>query len=133
MTQTLTFVVLMAIVTWLTLLVASLIRVKGWTPKGMQTAFGNREVLPETTPFAGRAERTARNTLENFVLFAAIALTAHLAGVGDARILQGAQIFFWARLLYIPVYYMGIPYLRTAIWLVSIAGLGLMIQAMLTA
>lgn len=133
MTQTLTFVVLMAIVTWLTLLAASLIRARAWTPKGMQTAFGNREALPEPTPFAGRVERTARNTLENFALFVAIALTAHLAGVNDARVLQGAQLFFWARLLYIPVYYIGIPYLRTAVWLVSIAGLGLMIQAMLAA
>ena len=80
MTTTLTLVICMAILTWLALLLASLIRVKGWTPAGTLMALGNRENLPAATPFAGRAERAARNTLENFVLFAAIALVAHAAG-----------------------------------------------------
>ena len=74
MNRTLTLVVYMAIVTWLTSLVASLIRAKGWTPAGTKIALGNRDNLPEATPLAGRAQRTAANTLENFILFAAIAL-----------------------------------------------------------
>jgi uncharacterized MAPEG superfamily protein len=129
MTHTLALVIYMAILTWLTLLVASLIRVKGWTPSGTMIALGNRENLPTPTPFAGRAERTARNTLENFVLFAAIALVAHAAGATSPKVATGADIFFWARVLYIPVYYAGIAYLRTAIWVVSIVGLGMMILA----
>ena len=129
MTHTLALVIYMAILTWLTLLVASLIRVKGWTPSGTMIALGNRENLPTATPFAGRAERTARNTLENFVLFAAIALVAHAAGANSAKVATGADIFFWARVVYIPVYYAGIAYLRTAIWVVSIVGLGMMLLA----
>src|SRR5689334_21379578 len=105
MTHTLTLVIYMAILTWLTLLVALLIRVKGWTPSGTMIALGNRENLPAATPFAGRAERTARNTLENFVFFAAIALVAHAAGATSPKVATGAEIFFWARVLYIPVYY----------------------------
>jgi len=131
MTTTLTLVIYMAILTWLTSLVASLIRVKGWTFSGTMLAFGNRDNLPEATQFAGRAERTARNTFENFVLFAAIALVAHAAGATSPRIATGAEIFFWARVLYIPVYYAGITYLRTAIWVVSIVGLVMMILAIL--
>lgn len=131
MTSLLALVVYMAIVTWLTLIAASLIRAKGWTPHGMQIALGNRDKPMAETPFSGRADRTARNTLENFVFFAALALTAHVAGVTDPRVVLGAQIFFWARLLYIPIYYAGITYVRTAVWLVSIAGLGMMILAML--
>ncbi|MDM0017140.1 MAPEG family protein [Variovorax saccharolyticus] len=131
MTSTQTLVIYMAILTWLTLLLASLIRVKGWTPSGTLIALGNRDNLPEASPLAGRAERTARNTLENFVLFAAIALVAHAAGATSPGIATGALIFFWARVIYIPVYVAGIAYLRTAIWVVSIVGLGMMVSGIL--
>jgi uncharacterized MAPEG superfamily protein len=131
MTITLTLVIYMAIVTWLALLVASLTRAKAWTPQGTRIALGNRDNLPEATPFAGRAERAARNTAENFMLFAAIALVAHAAGRAGPRVDTGAEIFFWSRLVFIPVYYAGIVYLRTAVWLVSIAGLALMVAATL--
>jgi uncharacterized MAPEG superfamily protein len=129
LTQTLTLVIYMAILTWLTLLAASLIRAKGWTLAGTMIAFGNRDNLPEATPLAGRAERAARNTAENFMLFAAIVLVAHAAGAESPKVATGAAIFFWSRLLYIPVYYVGIVYLRTAIWLVSVVGLATMISA----
>jgi len=129
MTHTLWLVIYMAILTWLTLLVASLIRVKGWTFSGTMIAFGNRENLPPATPLAGRAERAARNTLENFVFFAAIALVAHAAGANSPKVATGADIFFWARVVYIPVYFAGIVYLRTAVWAVSIVGLVMMILA----
>ena len=131
MTGTLTLVIYMAVVTWLTLLAASLIRAKAWTFEGTMIGFGNRENLPEATPLSGRAERTARNTAENFVLFAVIALVAHAAGATSSRVATGAEIFFWSRLWYIPVYYAGIVYLRTAVWMISIIGLGMMISAIL--
>lgn len=131
MTTTLTLVIYMAILTWLTLLVASLVRVRGWTVPGTLIALGNRDNLPLVTPLAGRAERTARNTLENFILFAAIALVAHASGSTSPKIATGAEVFFWARVLYIPVYCAGIAYLRTAIWGISIVGLVMMISGVL--
>ena len=130
MNQLLVTVVCMAALTWFTLLAASLIRVNGWTPRGMLLAFGNRDNLREASAVAGRAERTARNTLENFVLFAALALVAQAAGAANERVILGAHIFFWARIAYIPVYVAGITYVRTAVWLVSIIGLGLMLAGM---
>jgi uncharacterized MAPEG superfamily protein len=130
-TRLLSLVVYMAAVTWLLLLLASLIRAKGWTPEGMKLAMGNRDHLPQATPFAGRADRTARNTLESFVLFAALALVAQLSGAQSPRVLLGAEIFFWSRLAYIPVYYAGIPYLRTVVWTVGFAGLAMMASALL--
>jgi uncharacterized MAPEG superfamily protein len=129
--RTLTLVVYMAIVTWLALLAASLIRAKGWTLPGFLIALGNRDNLPDASALAGRAERTARNTLENFVLFAAIALVAQVAGASNPRVVLGAELFFWSRLLFIPVYYAGIVYVRTAVWLVGIAGLAIMITGIL--
>lgn len=102
MTKTLTLAAYMALLTWLMFLVASLVRARGWTFDGIRIAVGNRDNLPDPTPLAGRAERTARNTLENFVLFAALAVTAHAAGGVNSQVELGAQVFFWARFLYIP-------------------------------
>lgn len=131
MSTTLTLVLYMAIITWVLTLVASLVRAQAWTLPGLLFAFGNRENLPEATPFAGRAERTARNTVENFVLFAAIALVAHALSPANSQVLQGAQVFFVARMVYIPVYYLGLKFVRTAVWTVSMVGLGMMLAAVL--
>ena len=46
-----------AILTFVMVLVASLIRARAWTPAGLLIAFSNRDNLPEATPLAGRAER----------------------------------------------------------------------------
>lgn len=121
----------MAIITWALIVVASLIRAQAWTLEGLLVAFGNRDNLSEATPFAGRAERTARNTLDNFVLFAAIALAAHALSPANAQVAQGAQVFFIARLVYIPVYYVGLKFVRTTVWTISLVGLGMMLAAVL--
>ncbi len=131
MTTTLTLVIYMALLTWAAVLAASLIRAKGWTFAGTMVAVGNRENLPAASAFAGRAQRAAQNTLENFVLFAAIALVAHAAAADNTKVALGAQVFFWARVAYLPVYYAGIAYVRTAVWVVSIIGLAMMIAAIL--
>ena len=44
-----------AILTFVIVLVASLIRARARTPAGMAVAFGNRDNLPQATPLAGRA------------------------------------------------------------------------------
>jgi len=78
MTPVLTLLVYITLLTWLALLLASLLRAKGWTLPGMLLALGNRENMPEASALAGRADRAARNTLEGFVLFAARALAAEV-------------------------------------------------------
>ena len=130
MPKLLSLVVCMALLTWLIVVVASLIRAKAWTPKGLMLALGNRDNLPPATPLAGRAERAAANTFENLVFFAVLALAAQAAGAANERVLLGAQVFLWARLAYLPVYVAGIPFLRTGIWAVSVVGLGLMVAGM---
>ncbi|HXA48102.1 MAG TPA: MAPEG family protein, partial [Burkholderiaceae bacterium] len=67
MNNTLTLVAYMAILTWLMLIVASLMRARAWTFSGLMLALGNREKMPDASPLAARADRAARNTLENFV------------------------------------------------------------------
>jgi len=92
---------------------------------GLPTLVGNREKFPELTGWAGRASRAQRNMVENLVLFAALVLVAVAADKTNAMTLLGAQIFFWARVAYAVVYLVGIPWLRTGVWTVSVIGLAL--------
>lgn len=130
MTPLLWIVVKMGIVTWLALLLASLMRAKGWTPPGLLLALGNRDKLPAPSDMAGRASRASVNTLEAFVLFAPLALVAHAAAAANPQVLLGAQIFFWSRLAYLAVYVAGIAYLRTLVWGAGCAGLIMMIMGL---
>ncbi len=91
---------------------------------GLPALVGNREGFPELTGWVGRAARAHRNMLENLVLFAALVLVAHAAGRSGPETALGAQIFVVARLVYAAVYVAGVPWLRTVVWLASIAGLG---------
>ena len=119
-------VIASGILTFLMLLVASGLCAKAWTPPGAQIAFGNRENLPMALGPAGRADRAARNVMEGMVLLLAAVLAAQMAGKG-AQAATGATVFFWARLVYWPVYVAGIIYLRTLVWFISIIGLAMIV------
>ena len=118
----------MMLLLWAVLLafVQMLIAVTGATLQvGLPLLAGNREGLAPCTGWAGRASRAHHNMLESLVLFAALVLIAALAGKSNAMTLLGAQLFFWARLVYVVVYLAGIPWARTAVWCVSVIGLAL--------
>ena len=90
---------------------------------GLTTLAGNRDDVPVMTGFAGRAKRAHLNMLENMVLFSALVLIAVVAQKTNAMTALGAMIFFWARLLYAVIYLIGIPWLRTLAWAVSVIGM----------
>jgi uncharacterized MAPEG superfamily protein len=92
---------------------------------GLPMLAGNREGLPEIRGWGGRAARAHRNMLENLVLFAILVLVAVVADKTNAMTLLGAQIFLYARIAYAVVYIAGLPWVRTAVWAVSIIGLAL--------
>ena len=89
---------------------------------GLMTLVGNRENLPALDGWAGRAQRAHRNMLESLTIFAALVLVAQVAGKSNAVMALGAQLFFWGRLAYAPVYIIGIPWLRTGLWGISFVG-----------
>ena len=90
---------------------------------GLMPFVGNRENLPAFEGWAGRAQRAHRNMSESLTIFAALVLVAQVAGKSNATTAPGAQLFFWSRLAYAPVYLIGIPWLRTGLWGVSFVGL----------
>jgi uncharacterized MAPEG superfamily protein len=86
---------------------------------------------PSVSPLAARMLRAFGNFKETFVFFAVAVLAVTLLGKANANSALGAQIYFWARLVYVPVYAAGIPVVRTLIWGASIAGLVMVLLAAL--
>jgi uncharacterized MAPEG superfamily protein len=90
---------------------------------GVPMLAGNRAHLPKLTGWVGRAQRAHANMLENLVLFVPLVLITEIANRNDAMTGLGVELFFWARLVYAIVYIAGVPWLRTAVWGVSVAGM----------
>ena len=130
MTALLELTVYFTIWTLLTVVVGAAIRNQEWTKEGRDIGLGNRDNLQEATPMGGRAERAAKNSIEAAVFFVPLALVANAAGM-DAEVMLGAQIAFWARIAYVPIYIAGIKYLRSLVWIVGVVGYGMMVAAML--
>src|SRR5918996_1566576 len=104
--------------------VQMLVAVSGATLQvGLPMLAGNREAVPAFGGWVGRAQRAHHNMLESLVLFAALVLIAVVTTKTNSTTLLGAQLSFWARLAYAVVYVAGIPWLRTAVWFVSVIGL----------
>ena len=130
MTALLELTVYFTIWTLLIVVVGAAIRNQEWTKAGRDIGLGNRDNLQEATPMGGRAERAAKNSIEAAVFFVPLALVANAAGM-DAEVMLGAQIAFWARIAYVPIYIAGIKYLRSLVWIVGVVGYGMMVSAML--
>ena len=103
------------------------------TQVGLPALAGNREGLPDIVGWPGRARRAHLNMIENLVLFAALVLIAAVAGKANATTAMGAMIFFWGRLAYALIYLIGIPWLRTFAWLVSVIGMAMIAWVLLHA
>jgi len=131
MTTDLTLLAYACVLTWVMVFSASFSRARAWTPSGAKLALGNRHDVPEAAGAIARAERAGKNMLESLPLFIGLVAVAHLGGRHNARVDLGAQLFFWARVAYWPIYVAGVPYVRTAVWYVAIAGLALIFSALL--
>jgi len=107
---------------------------------GAETGFGQRprrwtagsrdEPMPPLTGVPARLQRAQRNFLETFPLFAAAVIIAHLAGRNGDLTYWGALLYFWSRVLYVPLYAAGVYMLRSIVWSVSIVGIGLILLAL---
>ena len=122
MTPELTYLVLSAVLAFAQIVIAA---AAAALQIGVLSQIGNRENLPEFSGFCGRAVRAYRNMLENLALFTIFVLTANAADVSTAMTVLGAQIFFYARAAYAIVYMIGVPFIRSAIWGASVAGMAL--------
>jgi uncharacterized MAPEG superfamily protein len=93
--------------------------IKHW---GMTVAVGNRENTPPLPDWANRSLRAHRNMTENLVHFTTFVLIAQIMGVSNEITALGATLFFYARVLYLIIYTLGIPWLRTLVFIAGVIG-----------
>lgn len=98
---------------------------------GLAWGAGARDHTPvSANPVVGRLERAKANLYETLPLFIGAVLIAHVTGAESALTLWGAALYFWARLAYIPLYALGVPVVRSLVWMVSLVGLILIFAAL---
>lgn len=104
----------------------------GTWQRGLRWNAGNRDGEPQPLDkHAARADRANRNFLETFTFFAAATLAVVAMHRTGAQTAMGAQVYVWARVAYLPIYIVGIPYLRTVVWVAGFWGIVQMLEALL--
>ena len=89
------------------------------------------ELMPPLDPLPARLQRAQANLFETLPLFIGALLAVMVANRLGTKTLIGAHLYFWGRLVYVPLYAAGIPYVRTIVWAIATAGLLLIIAALM--
>jgi uncharacterized MAPEG superfamily protein len=100
------------------------------SPPDLIESMGNRDHMAPLTVVGRRAERALANMHEALPVFLALALMNLMLGPGAGAV-TGAWIFLAARVLYVPLYVGGVPYVRSIVWFASWVGLVMMLLPLL--
>ena len=85
--------------------------------------FSSRDKNSDTSIYEDRANRALKNLFETFPIFIGLVLLSISKDIDNASL-----AFFWliARVFYVPIYILGVDYLRTVVWAISLTSLVLM-------
>jgi uncharacterized MAPEG superfamily protein len=75
----------------------------------------------------GRVIRAYGNFKETYVFFVALVLAGQLLDRHSALTVIGANLYFWGRIVYWPLYVAGVPMVRSVVWVVAILGILLLL------
>ncbi|MFL6732964.1 MAG: MAPEG family protein [Sphingomicrobium sp.] len=89
------------------------------------------EAMPPLDPVAGRLARAQANFQETFPIAIVALAGVVVAGRTSAITALGGWIWLGARIVYLPLYAAGIPVVRTMAFMISIAGLALILWPLL--
>lgn len=99
---------------------------------GTQWNMGPRdEEQPPLNPLAGRLARAQANLFETLPLFIGAVLAAAIAGRLGFKTSLGAHLYFFGRLIYVPLYAFGVPVVRSIAWMIATLGLLLVLWQLL--
>jgi uncharacterized MAPEG superfamily protein len=87
--------------------------------------------MPPLDPLPARMLRAQENLFETLPLFIGALLAAAYAGRLGLLTNIGAHLYFFGRLIYIPLYAAGIPFVRSLVWIVATGGLVLVIAGLM--
>lgn len=86
------------------------------------TAQDTPSSVPDS-PLLGRLTRALRNLHETLPFFLGVVIILALMDHSTATTRIAALVFAGARIVYLPLYAIGIPYLRGLVWMVSFVAL----------
>lgn len=95
------------------------------------TASSRDQVVPPLTGVSGRLERGLQNFLETLPFFIAAVLVANALDLHNAYTEWGALLYFWGRLVYLPLYAFGVRVVRSISWNVATLGIMLIVGSIL--
>jgi uncharacterized MAPEG superfamily protein len=95
------------------------------------TASARDAPLAPLTGVAGRLARALVNFCETFPFFAALAIAVVVVGKSGALSQWGAGLYLAGRVVYLPLYALGVPLVRSLVWNVATLGIGLLLVALL--
>lgn len=102
--------------TWVTVLTALLWipyileRISVW---GLSEAVGYPINPKPQSGWATRLMKAHSNAVENLVVFSALVLVAHAAGISNGATATACVVFFWARVVHVLAYTFAVPWVRT--------------------
>ena len=79
--------------------------------------FSSRDDAAKNSLFFNRSQRALKNLFETLPIFITLAL---LSIIKDIDISLLASIWLAMRFIYVPIYILGIDYVRTIVWAVSL-------------
>src|SRR5215210_7342721 len=89
------------------------------------------EALPPATPVTGRLIRAQANFEETFPIAIVALLGVVIAGRTNQWTALGGWIWLGARIVYLPLYWAGVPVIRTVVWTIGTVGLAMVISSLL--
>lgn len=98
--------------------------------RGWKWNFSPRDQkVADLTGVAARLDRAFKNFMETFVFFAAAVLLVETMKISTSLSVLGSMVYFFARLIYVPIYAVGTPVIRTVIWTISFVGILMVLSA----
>jgi len=91
--------------------------------RGIKFSGSARDDQQPVRGVGGRVIRAYSNFMETYAFFAALVLVGQLLNRHSASTVLGANLYFWARVAYWPLYVAGVPMVRSLVWLVAIVGI----------
>ena len=96
------------------------------------TASSRDQVVPPLTGVSGRIERGLQNFLETLPFFIVAVLVANALDLHNAYTEWGALLYFWGRVVYLPLYAFGVRIVRSISWNIATLGIMLIVGSILT-
>ena len=91
--------------------------------QGFSWGLGSRDEPKDKTALQNRTARTVANHIEGMMLFVPLVLIVELADLSSGLTVLGAGLYAAGRAAFAPLYLLGVAYLRSLAWGVSLLGI----------